>query len=101
MKAKTMTKKEILSFLKDKKSFLTQNFGVQSIALFGSYARDEQREDSDIDIAVEIDSENKFKSFFDLKYYLEEHFKQKVDLGIESTIKPIVKEYVKKDIIHV
>jgi predicted nucleotidyltransferase len=96
-----MTKVDILQFLEEKKIFLSQNFGVQSIALFGSYARDEQREDSDIDIAVEIESENKFKSFFDLKYYLEEHFKKRVDLGIESTIKPIVKKYIEKDIIHV
>ncbi len=96
-----MTKSDILHFLDEKKSFLLQNFGVQSIALFGSYARDEQREDSDIDIAVEIESENKFKSFFELKYYLEEHFKKQVDLGVESTIKPIVKEYIEKDIIHV
>ncbi len=96
-----MTKEEILSFLKYKKSFLSQRFGVKSIALFGSYAKDEQNEDSDIDIAVEIESENKFKSFFDLKYYLEEHLKKRVDLGIESTIKPIVKEHIKDDIIYV
>lgn len=96
-----MTKEEILSFLRDKKSFLSKNFGVSSIALLGSYARGEQRDDSDIDIAVEIESENKFRSFFDLKYYLEEHFKRKVDLGIESSIKPIVKKYIEKDIIHV
>ncbi len=96
-----MTKNEILSFLSDNRSFLEQNFGVKSIALFGSYARGEQSDDSDIDIAVEIESENKFKSFFDLKYYLEDHFQTKVDLGIESTIKPIVKKYIEKDIIHV
>ena len=96
-----MTKEEILLFLQEKKSFLVKNFGVQSIALFGSYARDEQKDDSDIDIAVEIESKNKFKSFFDLKYYLEENFQKRVDLGIESSIKPIVKKYIEKDIIHV
>ncbi len=96
-----MTIEEILLFLKDKKSFLAQSYGVVSIALFGSYARGEEREDSDIDIAVEIESDNKFKSFFELKYYLEEHFKKQVDLGIESTIKPMVKKYIEKDIIHV
>jgi len=96
-----MTKDEILNFLRDKKSFLAERYGVLSIGLFGSYARDEARDDSDIDIAVEIESSNKFRSFFDLKYYLEEQLKKQIDLGIESTLKPIAKEYISRDIIYV
>uniref|UniRef100_UPI0025FB3F44 nucleotidyltransferase family protein n=1 Tax=Sulfurovum sp. TaxID=1969726 RepID=UPI0025FB3F44 len=68
-----MTKEEILTFLRDEKEFLAQNYGVTSIGLFGSYARDEAREDSDIDIAVELKSEKKFMNFFNLKYYLEDN----------------------------
>jgi len=56
-----MTKNEILTFLKDKKAYLQQHFGVISIGLFGSYARGEANEESDIDIAVEIESTNKFR----------------------------------------
>ena len=96
-----MTKDEILTFLKDKKAYLQQHFGVISIGLFGSYARDEAWEESDIDIAVEIESANKFRSFFDLKYYLEEQLHKRVDLGIESTLKPAAKEHARKDMIYV
>jgi len=96
-----MTKEIILSFLRDNKEFLSQKFGVYSIGLFGSYVRGEEKESSDIDIAVEIESDNKFKSFFNLKYYLEEHLQKKVDLGIESTLKPIAKKRIKKEIIYV
>ena len=96
-----MTKNEILTFLRDKKEFLTQNYGVTSIGLFGSYARDEAREDSDIDIAVEMKKENKFMNFFNLKYYLEDNLHKSIDMGIESVLKPVAKEYINKDIIYV
>jgi len=42
-----------LTFLRDKKEFLVENYGVISIGLFGSYAIDKAREDCDINIAVE------------------------------------------------
>ena len=71
------------------------------MGLFGSYARDEQKENSDIDLAVEIESSNKFRSFFGLKYYLEDSFSNKLDLGIESALKPIVKQHILKEIIYV
>jgi predicted nucleotidyltransferase len=95
-----MTKNEILTFLREKKSYLVEQYGVTSIGLFGSYARDEAGDDSDIDIAVELQSKNKFMNFFNLKYYLEEHFKKSIDIGIESALKPIAKEYIDKDIIY-
>lgn len=91
----------ILDFLKTHKNEMVEEFGVTRIGLFGSYVRDEQKEDSDIDIAVEIESNNKFRSFFALKHYLEDNLGCSVDLGIESTLKPIAKEMVIKDIIYV
>jgi predicted nucleotidyltransferase len=96
-----MTKNEILTFLRDKKEFLVENYGVLSIGLFGSYARDEAREDSDIDIAVEIKSKNKVDNYFGLLHYLEDTLDKKIDLGIESSLKKIVKPYVQKEIIYV
>ncbi|MBV5349398.1 nucleotidyltransferase family protein [bacterium] len=96
-----ISKLHILSFLSDHKESLKQNFGVTQIGLFGSYARDEANEESDVDIAVEIEAPNKFRSFFGLKNYLESNLYPKIDLGIESTLKPIAKEFVKKEIIYV
>lgn len=96
-----MTKTIILNFLREHKQELHDKFGLTKIGLFGSYVRDEQNVNSDIDIAVEIESKNKFRSFFALKEYLEENLHHKVDLGIESTLKPIVKKYIDKEIIYV
>ncbi len=96
-----MTKTIILNFLKEHKQELDNKFGLKKIGLFGSYARGEQREDSDIDLAVEIESDNAFRSFFGLKHYLEKNLHTKIDLGIESALKPIAKKHILKDIIYV
>ncbi len=95
-----MDKNEIIQFLTAHKQELFEQYGVTKIGLFGSYAKDEGIEGSDIDIAVEITSKNKFRSFFGLKKHLEESFHNKVDLGIESMLKPIAKDQILKEIIY-
>lgn len=96
-----MTKETILNFLRDNKELLQKKYSVTKIGLFGSYARDEATEDSDIDIAVELNSPNSFRTFFALLYFLEEHFHKKIDLGIEHSLKPLAKEKILKEIIYV
>ena len=93
-----MTKNAILDFLRSHKSEMHERFGLVKIGLFGSYVREEPKEESDIDLLVEIQSENKFRSFFGLKIYLEEHLQKKIDLGIASSLKPIAREYIEKEI---
>lgn len=97
-----MTRDEILNFLKIHKDELRQAYGVQEIALFGSYARQSARDDGDIDIAVELADENKtLSNFFGLKRYLEKQLGKRIDLGIKSAMKPIVKKTARKDMPHV
>ncbi len=95
-----MNRKIILDFLAQHRDEIGSKYGVTKIGLFGSYARGEAREDSDVDIAVEIESDNKFRSFFDLKYFLENGLNKKVDLGIESAIKPVAYRHIKEEIIY-
>ena len=59
-----MTKSNILDYLKNHKIEFNEKYGVSKIGLFGSYARDEANNDSDIDIAVEIESEKKIFTLF-------------------------------------
>ena len=96
-----MTKEYILEFLKQHKEELREKYQVEKIGLFGSYARDEAREDSDIDIAVELKTSNSFRSFFTLLHFLEDNLQQKIDLGIEHSLKPIAKEKILQEIIYV
>ena len=96
-----MTKRIILEFLKAHRQELSEKFGVKKIGLFGSYARDEAKVGSDIDIAVEIESKNSFRSFFSLLHFLEDGLNEKIDLGIEHSLKTIAKEKILKEIIYV
>jgi hypothetical protein len=97
-----MNKNDILNQIHAIKEILMKKYGVTKIGLFGSYARDEQTENSDIDIAVELQENKKtLRTFFALKRELETLFGKDVDLGIESTLKPIAKQYILKEIIYV
>ncbi len=97
-----MTKTFVLDFLTQHKSEYLTKYGVTKIGLFGSYARGDSKESSDIDIAIEmIDAKKSLHTFFSLKRELEKAFNVKVDLGIESAFKPIAKERISKEIIYV
>jgi len=97
-----MTKAFVLDFLTQHKSEYLMKYGVTKIGLFGSYAREEAKKTSDIDIAIEmLDEKKSLHTFFSLKRELEKAFNVKVDLGIESALKPIAKERISKEIIYV
>ena len=69
--------------------------------LFGSIVRDQLRPESDIDIVVEIEPEKKkLHNFLALRGYLENQLGRPVDLGIESTLKPVIRTSVEEDIIY-
>jgi uncharacterized protein len=104
------------NFLEDEKSTLTPeeviisivrnyeqiaNFGVKSIALFGSVARDEARPDSDVDILVDFEVTPTFDSYMELKFYLEKLLGRKVDLADWDTIRLEIRSNVEEDIIPI
>lgn len=96
-----MTREEILDFLRQHKQEMNDRFGVIKIGLFGSYARGGAREDSDIDIAVELEGDRLFRKFFALESFLKSNFQKNIDLGIESKLKSIFRERVAKEIQYV
>ena len=96
-----MTQSELLEELAHLKSDLRQQFGIEEIALFGSYARGEAKEESDIDIAIlKMDFKSGF-SIVNAKRYLEENLKKSVDIGTFKSMKTFIKNRIKKDFIYV
>ena len=96
-----LKRNDIMNFLATHKDEFFDSYGVVKIGLAGSYARDEAIAGSDIDIIVSIQSENKFRSFFELLHHLEDFFEQKVDMATEASLKPRIRETVMKDIRYV
>ena len=99
-----MTQEKVIETLKEKYSYLRDNFGVKRIGLFGSFAKGKEKEGSDIDILVEFEKPIGLK-FMELAEYIEELLSKRVDIltleGINSIrIKKISRD-IKRSILYV
>ena len=97
------TKQEIIDFLKKEKPFLRKNYFVTKIALFGSFAKDLQTKNSDVDLLIELDSDA--SNIYDLKNslrsYLSSSIGRKIDLAREKYLKSYAKKHILKGAIFV
>jgi predicted nucleotidyltransferase len=92
------TKEEILQKIEENIVDI-KKYGIKRIGLFGSYARNEQGEKSDIDILVEFEEGKKtFDNYMGLAFFLEDLLKCKVDLVISENIKTLLKPYILKEV---
>jgi predicted nucleotidyltransferase len=93
----------ILQFLRINKVFFKDKYNVVKIGIFGSYSREEQTENSDIDIIVEFDENTTdlFDKKYDLREFLKTELKKNIDLCREGAIKPLFKPMILKDAIYV
>ena len=91
-----MQRDEILHLFREHRTELEQ-LGVKSLALFGSVARDEAQEDSDVDILVEFVEPPGFVQFTDLKFFLEDLLGCRVDLAMHEALKPRVRTRVENE----
>ena len=96
-----MNRSAVLQLLNEHREQVRERFGAKRLALFGSAARDELRDDSDIDVLVEFDGPATFDGYFDLKTYLEQLLGRSVDLVTEKGLKPRARRHVEKDLIRV
>jgi hypothetical protein len=95
-----MTREEILRVLSSHRADL-QRFGVKSLALFGSAAREDVRAESDVDLLVEFEQPVGLFEFVDLKDFLESVLGRPVDLGTPQSLKPRLRERVLSEAVRV
>ena len=95
-----ITKREILSVLVQNKSELENRFKVRRMAIFGSYARGDQRPDSDVDILVDIDPSVGLE-FVTLAEQIEKLLGLPVELVSRRAIKANKLKYIERDLIYV
>lgn len=97
-----LTQQNILQFLYENKDFFRTEFHVSKIGIFGSYARNEQGPDSDIDFLIEMESNvsNVYDLKWELREFLKKQFNREVDVCNQKHIKPFAKEQILKDALY-
>jgi len=92
------TKQDIFSILYQNRSHLI-TLGVRRIGLFGSFVRGEQRNDSDIDLLVEFESNRKtFDSFMELSFFLEDLLRHRIELVTLESLSPYLGPHILKEV---
>lgn len=94
-----MNKSLIINFLHQNKAMMESKYQVKQIGLFGSYVKEMQTDESDIDILVDMPSS--FDNYYDLKEFLESNFHKRVDLGLMSTVREHLKEKILNEVEYV
>lgn len=97
-----LSSQEIIHFIKENKSYLREYYHCEEIGLFGSFARNEQKDDSDIDLLVVFDPQTPdlYNNELKLKEYLKKQFNRKIDICTKKWIKPVFKPLVLKDVVY-
>ncbi len=93
-----MTRDEILNKLEENRDTI-RGFGVRRLGIFGSYARGEQKEASDMDFLVEFDDAT-IQNYMNLKEFLERLFSCPVDLVFSDTVKPRLKPVILNEVVY-
>ncbi len=101
MAKKALTRDEVLNQLRKHKPELEKRFGVTTLALFGSTARDEALEDSDIDLMVTFDRTATSKMFFGLQFCVEDMLGRPVDLVTEKAFQGNRRAHANTEAIYV
>jgi predicted nucleotidyltransferase len=98
-----LNRTDIITFLSNQLPELEKEYNISKIGLFGSFARNEQTNNSDIDILFEFQSgtENIYVKKVKFKAYLSNYFHRDIDLCREKYIKPYIKDYLEKEVIYV
>ncbi len=75
--------------------------GIKYVGLFGSVARGEESQDSDVDVLVDFDKPRTLFDLADIQFHLEESLGKKVDLVTRKSLKSQLRPYIEQDLITV
>jgi predicted nucleotidyltransferase len=95
----TENREDVVNIIKSKRSVI-KRYGVNSLALFGSAARDRMRKNSDVDVLVQFEQPT-WANYIGLKFYLQDLLGREVDLVTPKGLKPAVRPSVEKELLYV
>jgi predicted nucleotidyltransferase len=96
-----MKRDHVIRILQQHRHELAERFGVKSLALFGSVARGEATEASDVDLLVAFDRPTGYFGLVRLQLFLQELLGREVDLGTPGSLRPAMRARVEKEAIRV
>ena len=96
-----MNRDEVLNTLRAHKPTLAERFDVTGLALFGSFARDQANDKSDVDILVRFDAPPSWQNYFGVQFYLEDLLGRPADLATNENVRAEIRPYVERDAINV
>jgi len=92
---------DALALLREHEPEIKKRFGVSKIGIFGSFARGEERPESDVDVLVMFRKEGEtFNNYMGCKFYLEDLFGRKVDLVMHGAIKKRLRSYILGEVVY-
>lgn len=98
---KQLDRTDVLDALRTHKEALAERFGVMSLTLFGSFARDEASATSDLDLLVRFDGPATSQAYFGVQFYIEDLLGRRVDLVTDEALRAEIRPYVEREAIDV
>lgn len=98
-----LNRQDIMTFLLSNRTLLERQYNVEKIGIFGSFARDEQQEDSDIDLIVELNKNTPdiYETKQALKTFIGRKFQREIDLANPKYLKSYIKSDILKEVNYV
>ena len=96
-----MTRDDVLDLLRAHKAVLAERFGVSELALYGSFARDQATDNSDVDILVQFEAPPDWRRYFGAQFYLEDLLERHVDFAMDEELRAEFRPYVERDLTYV
>jgi uncharacterized protein len=93
--------KEILEILREQIPLLRERYNVETLEVFGSYVRGDQKKDSDLDILVTFKEAPGLLTFIAIENYLSDLLSIKVDLVMKDSLKPRIGEQIQRETIPI
>jgi predicted nucleotidyltransferase len=101
MKTRVENKEKLLSIISANR-ILIRNYGVSTLGVFGSFVRNEQSEQSDVDLLVDFSPEKEtYRNFIGLAYYLEELLGRRVEIVTRKGLSPYIGPHILKEVEYV
>lgn len=90
-----------IEILKKNENSIKKKYGVKKIGVFGSFARGEGKEGSDVDILVDFKNGCKtFDNYMELKFFLEDLFSRNIDLVTMEALRPQLKDDILQEVVY-